>query len=104
MSINCSWEKPLGICYGKYDENLSTPIMIWGGGNCIAIFTTGKNKSLFNFIADEKHFKNCEYTKDDYQEITISYARKREAQKLIKLFASVGLEFTTTNEILNFKY
>lgn len=104
MAITCSWEKPLGTCYSKYDTELKEPIMIWGGGNCPAVFTVGKHKDLVNFIADDKHFKAMEYKGDEYIEIIISYARKREAKKLINLLISANFEFQTTNDILEFKY
>lgn len=100
MSISCSWEKPLGFCFSKYDEKKEHPITIWGGGNCIAVFTRGKQRCLENFIADEKHFKACEYQGDEYVDIIISYARKKEAQKLIKLLASACFCFETTTDTI----
>ena len=52
MALTCVWEKPLGTCYNKYDTENEHPITIYGGGNCLAIFTTadknnGQDKNGF---------------------------------------------------------
>lgn len=93
MAITCSWEKPLGTCFSKDDDERKHPITIYGGGNCLAIFCT-ENKNLVNFILDEQHFKTCKYDGTEYKDIVIYTDRKRESAKLIKLFTQAGFKFT----------
>ena len=96
MAITCEWKNPLGKCFTKHDEEKKFPITIYGGGKCVAIFCY-ENKQLENFIADEKHFKNCEYNGTEYKDIVIFTMRKRESKKLINLLLSANFEFTVRN-------
>ena len=97
MSITCSWEKPLGKCFNKYEEKKKHTITIYGGGNCVAVFCD-KNKNLINFIIDKDHFKRCEYDGTEFQEIVIYTTRKKESKNLINLLLSANFEFEVRNK------
>ena len=99
MAITCSWENPLGTCFSKYDEEKKHPITIYGGGNVLAVFCD-KNRNLVNFIMDKQHFKNCEYTGNEFVDVVIYRTRKKESKQLINLLVSANFEFTVKNENL----
>ena len=93
MAITCSWEYPIGTCYRKYDEKKEHPLTIWGGGNCLAIMTSGKNKNLEYFFIDKQHFKNHDFIGDEFTDIVLYTQRKETCKKLMNLFFESGFSF-----------
>lgn len=96
MAITCSWEKPLGICYHKYDEERKNPLIIWGGGNCLAVITTGKGRVLQCFFFDKEHFKKHKFEGNEFLDITLYAARKKDCKILMQCFYEAGFSFKVT--------
>lgn len=97
MAITCSWEYPVGTCFSKYDEGKKCPLTIWGGGNCLAIMTSGKAKNLQYFFIDDQHFKNHEFCGDEFTDIVLFTQRKKTCKKLMNLFFEAGFSFKIKN-------
>lgn len=94
MAITCSWEKPLGTCYSKYDENREHPITIWSGGNCLAVFTKGKQRILDCFFCDKQHMQDCKDILTDYIDYKISYERHKQCKDFISVLSKNKVPFT----------
>lgn len=97
MSITCSWEKPLGTCFSKYDEEKRNPLFIWGGGNCLAIITDQK-KNLFMFFIDKEHFKNHELNGDEFTNIVLFTSRKKQCKQLLDCLYQAGFDFEVSQK------
>lgn len=93
MAITCSWEKPLGTCYNQYDEERKNPLIIWGGGNCLAVITTRKERILQCFFCDKEHFKRHEFSGNEFLDITLYSARKKDCKILMQLLYEAGFSF-----------
>lgn len=94
--VTCRWEKPVGSCKDKYGREL----IIYTGGNCLAVFCFKENRNLQNFIIDQTNFNKCDYKGTEYTDIKLSHTRPKEAIKLTRLFVKAGFEVTVTNKII----
>lgn len=94
MAITCSWEKPLGTCYSKYDEERKSPITIYSGGNCLAVFTAGTERILQCFFVDKEHMERCTNVLPEYIDFNLSYKRKREIKQFISVLVKYNIPFT----------
>jgi hypothetical protein len=95
MAITCSWDKPLGTCYLKEDAEKKHPIVIWGGGNCLAVFTTLRARYLQCFLCDKEHAIRCKNVLiNDFTDYVIYRDRKTESKQLIEVLVRLNLPFT----------
>lgn len=94
MAITCSWDKPLGTCYSKYDEKREHPITIWSGGNCLAVFTRGKNRILDCFFCDKEHMERCKDCITDYVDYRLSYERTKQCRQFISVLFKYNIPYT----------
>lgn len=94
MAVTCSWDNPLGTCYLKRDEEKKHPIVIWGGGNCLAVFTTLRGRYLQCFLCDKEHALRCkDIIEDEFTDFVIYRDRKKESKQLIDVLVKFELPF-----------
>lgn len=94
MAVTCSWEKPLGICYDKRDTEKKYPLIIWGGGNCLAVITN-QPRQLFAFFCDKAHMKRCKdfLLAGDFHSWEISMERPTDAKQITDILFQLRIEY-----------
>lgn len=93
MAVTCKWENPIGTCFSKYDEKKEWQIVIYGGGNCPAVFCWEDKQGyqqLHNFILEKTNLSVF----DDYVDIVIFRDRAKESKFIIDMLVKKGIDFT----------